>query len=170
MTTIEIIFGTISSISVIVGIYYKVKNNKDTTSQNNSQNLKNIIDQTYTKKQKTNNIIFKSDKDIRDYIYNEMSNVALVDVSFETLSKKFIGISVHWTIKILNIKKINNTKYKIYFESSSYSRLEYMFINPNQFPNVKFVKKDEKYEIEAKIKEIEESIVALDDVISFNKT
>lgn len=45
-----------------------------------------------------------------------------------------------------------------------------MFINPNQFPDVKFVKKDEKYKIEAKIKEIEESLVVLDDVISFNKT
>lgn len=103
MTTIEIIFGTISSIGVIVGIYYAVKNDKDTISQNNNPIIKNTTDQKYTEKQKTNNISFKSDEDIRDYIYNEMSNVALVDANFESLSKKFIGIGVHWTIKINNI-------------------------------------------------------------------
>ncbi|WP_421715320.1 hypothetical protein [Arcobacter arenosus] len=170
MTTIEIIFGSISSIGVIVGIYYAIKNNKDTISHNNSPTIKNTTDQKYMEKHKTKNVSFKSDKDIREYIYNEMSNVALVDANFESLSKKFIGISVHWTIKINNIEKINNTKYKVYFESSPYSRLEYMFINPNQFPDVKFVKKDEKYKIEAKIKKIEECLVVVDDVISFNKT
>jgi len=181
LTSIEIIFGIISSIGVIVGIYYAVKNDKKVNSQSDSIVLKDIekekkiISQNDTlaiksiKEQKTVNIDFKSDKDIRDYIYNEMSNVALVDANFDSLSKKFIGITVHWSIKINNIEKISDTQYKVYFESSSYSRLEYMFINPKEFPTIKFVKKDEEYMVKATIKELEESGLMLDNVISFNK-
>jgi hypothetical protein len=182
LTSIEIIFGTISSIGVIVGIYYAIKNDKKVNSQNDSIVLKDIEkekkviskDKTSiiknTKKQKEVNIDFKSDKDIRDYIYNAMSNLALVDANFDSLSKKFIGITVHWSIKINHIEKINDTQYKVYFESSSYSRLEYMFINPKEFPNIKFVKKDEEYMVKATIQELEESKLMLDNVISFNKT
>ncbi len=165
MNTLEIIFGLISSLGIIVGTYYTIKNNKQKDKikiiqTNNMKPTKNAM----------NNTKFKSDKDIRDYIYDEMSNLSLIVADFKKCSNKFIGFSVNWIIKINDIIKIDNKNYKIYFETSTYSRLEYMIINPIEFPIINFIKKNEYYNIEAKIKEFHETILGLDTVISFNKT
>ena len=162
MTTLEIVFGMISSIGAIIGIYYTIKNNKN-------PNTNNIALNTEKEYIQNNNLDFKSDKDIRDYINDEMKNSSLLDVSFENLSKKFIGLSVVWTVKVEKIEKINDEKCKIYFSSSSFSRLEYAVVNQKLFPIINFIKKNEKYAIEGKINQITEISLVIDNITLLNK-
>lgn len=173
MNTLEIIFGVISSIGILVGIYYTIKDNKQKDKLNIlKQNDKLIIikpDNKQTTINQINTTKLQSDKDLRDSIYNEMANLSLIHADFENFSKKFIGTTVNWLIKIAKIDKVDNKNYKIYFETSIYSRLEYMIINPIEFPIVNFIKKNENYNIEAKIKEFGETILVLDTVLSLNK-
>lgn len=162
MTTLEIIFGMISSIGAIIGIYYTIKNNK-------KPNTNNVLLNTEKEYIQNNNLNFKSDKDIRDYIDEEMKNSSLLDVSFENLSKKFIGLTVLLTVKVEKIEKINDEKCKIYFSSSSFSRLEYAIVNQELFPIINFIKKNEKYEIEGKINQITEISLVIDNITLLNK-
>lgn len=162
MTTLEIIFGMISSIGAIIGIYYTIKNNK-------KPNTNNVLLNTEKEYIQNNNLNFKSDKDIRDYIDEEMKNSSLLDVSFENLSKKFIGLTVLLTVKVEKIEKINDEKCKIYFSSSSFSRLEYAIVNKKLFPIINFIKKNEKYAIEGKINQITEISLVIDNITLLNK-
>ena len=162
MTTLEIIFGMISSIGAIIGIYYTIKNNK-------KPNTNNVLLNTEKEYIQNNNLNFKSDKDIRDYIDEEMKNSSLLDVSFENLSKKFIGLTVLLTVKVEKIEKINDEKCKIYFSSSSFSRLEYAIVNKKLFPIINFIKKNEKYVIEGKINQITEISLVIDNITLLNK-
>jgi hypothetical protein len=162
LTTLEIIFGMISSIGAIIGIYYTIKNNK-------KPNTNNVLLNTEKEYIQNNNLNFKSDKDIRDYIDEEMKNSSLLDVSFENLSKKFIGLTVLLTVKVEKVEKINDEKCKIYFSSSSFSRLEYAIVNQELFPIINFIKKNEKYEIEGKINQITEISLVIDNITLLNK-
>ena len=112
---------------------------------------------------------FKSDKDIRDYIDNEMANMPLVHVNFNDLSKKFIGIDVDFIVNVNNIEEQSSGKYKVFFTSSTYSRMEYALVDLNVFNIVNFIKKNDLVRLKAKIIELDSSTLGLDDVIIFEK-
>ncbi|MGZ5501428.1 MAG: hypothetical protein ACXWEW_09805 [Nitrososphaeraceae archaeon] len=98
-----------------------------------------------------------------------MENMPLAHVSFNQLSDKFIGLIVDWTIQVDSIYKINNSKYKIFFISSEYSRMESFTVNPMDFVLVNFIKKNDRCRIKAKIKTIDRVSIELDQVEIFEK-
>jgi len=187
MDNLEIAFGTISSIAAIAGIFFGIrnKNKKDAKNQinvNNSsigtqtiQQAETIIINTKVKEDTTtkipaNRIHLKSDKDLRDYINNEMKNLSLIEANFTQLSKKFINASVEWVITIDKIEKGIAGNYEVHFDSDeSFSRVEYFIVNLDKFPILKFAKRGDKYKIEAQIKSFDETTVVLDRVAVLQK-
>lgn len=114
-------------------------------------------------------INLKSDKEIRDYIDDEMKNLTLVNANFEQLAQKFIDASVDWIISVDRIEKDEQGICKVYFSQSQYSRLESFTVDPEAFPIVNFFKKNDKYRLGAKIKLFNSTTIELDRVSYLEK-
>ncbi len=187
MDNLQIVFGTISSIGAIAGIYFHIrnKNKKNPKNQINIANSSigtqtiqqagkiinnNIVNEENTKRTLHNKIDLKSDREIREYINNEMKNLSLIEANFAQLAKKFIDASIDWVIIIDRLEKGFTGTYKVYFTSDkAFSRLGYFIVNLDKFPILKFAKRGDKYKIEAQIKEFDETTLVLDRVTNLQK-
>ena len=187
MDNLQIFFGTISSIGAIVGIYFHIRNKKEKDAKNQinitdssigTQTIQqaekiinnNIINEDNTKRTFSNRIDLKSDREIRDYINNEMKNLSLIEANFDQLAKKFIDAGIDWIIIIDRIEKGFTGNYEVLFDSDrAFSRLEYFIVNLDKFPILKFAKRGDKYKIEAQIKEFDETTLVLDRVTNLQK-
>jgi hypothetical protein len=187
MESLQIVFGVVTSIGAIAGIYFHIrnKNRKDVKNQINItassigtqtiQQAEQIINNNKILKDKTqeipsNRIDLKSDAEIRNFIKNEMERLSLIEANFDQLAEKFIDASIDWSIAIDKIEKGLRGNYSVYFASDKYySRLEYFIVNLDKFPILKFAKRGDKYKIEAQIKEFGESVLVLDRVIKLEK-
>ncbi len=167
MNTFTIVVGSFTIIGVCFTIYFGLRRKKNKDGKRLEDN---IIKEKIDKPSSITGLNFKSDKDIRDYIAKEMQNMSLVDASFSKLVNKFISLTMNWVISIEEIKKDEHGNCKVFFNSDKeYSRLEYFFVNPMDFPIINFAKKNDKYKIEAKIKNFDEITLVLDRITKLEK-
>jgi len=167
MEIFTIVAGSFTIIGVCFAIYFGFRRKKNKDSKRPKDN---IIKENIDKPSSTTGLNFKSDKDIRDYIEKEMENMSLADVSFSKLANKFINLTINWVISIEKVEKDKDENCKVFFNSNKlYSRVEYFFVNVTDFPIINFAKKNDKYKIEAKIKNFDETTLALDRITKLEK-
>lgn len=158
---------------------------KSLTSQNTDHDRNSISDQISQQASKVINnnlsggshdktfsqiiIPQKSDKEIRDYIEEEMKNLSLINADFDQLSQKFINASVNWIVKVDWIEKDDDGNYKVFFDQTNYSRVECFTVSPEVFPIINFAKKKDKYRIQAQIKHLDSIRIELDRISHLEK-
>jgi hypothetical protein len=182
----QILFGSIASIGILIGIYFKFRQSGSKDKSNRIEVAGSIIgNQTIqqadkiiinhsvvannSKQKIINRINLKSDKEIRDYIEKEMENLTLINADFDKLAKKFIDATVNWIVKVDQIRKITGENVEVSFSSCFMSRSERFIVNPDEFPLIQFAKKNDKFKIEAQIKHLDITTVILDRVSALEK-
>jgi len=187
--TIAIIACIFTIIGVLISFlsYRKQANNSTHLNKNNEVDIDGdhnsvSIDQSTTTRinavgseevtkessQTIDQLCIKSDHDIRQYIYKEMENMSLIESSYESLSQKFIGCKLDWIVELSGAEKYKSGIFKVYFKSNKdFSRLEQVLIDPNFYPSIKFIKSKDKIRLVAKIKELDETSLLLDEVELF---